>query len=466
MSATTSQVAITNQTPSTTQRIRLRRGIGASGSSAVGGEVWPARSLPLVGGAAIRARLYRRASGRSSPARPARRASALLVVLLVAATLGGGPARAQSGLGAPEEGARLDFPRGPVIASSRITGLAGAFTGVAEGIDGVLRNPASLANRPEHATSWFEVDVALDWLLTPGNDIDFDADRVRGGRDADFGAVNAGFGLQFDTFAIGMLAAIDTWTGGDADHGGLEAGLVDYIFAVAQAVGGGELIAGLGLNVRVFTLNEHLAGEDAAAAFTSGTLDFGLLWRPRRESWRVGAQLRLGGRLLPDDSGTGVFSERYRVRDVVAPWRLGLGVSHRWSADPERAYNAPLREAKPATDRRYLLVSADLVVSGASPDAVNLEGFVSGAPRRAGVTPTASFHVGAEGEVLHDRLRARVGTYLEPTRASNVGIGRLHITGGAELRLFELWIFDLKATFAFDASAGYTNVLIGVGLWN
>ncbi|TNF22938.1 MAG: hypothetical protein EP329_28100 [Deltaproteobacteria bacterium] len=374
---------------------------------------------------------------------------------------GAAPAAAEDA----DPGARIDFPRGPVISSSRITGLAGAFTGVAEGIDGVLKNPASLANRPEHATSWLEVDLALDILQTTGDAIDFDADRVRGGRDADFSAVNAGIDFQLDTFAIGMLAAIDVWTGGDAEHG-FEAGLVDYIFAVAQAFGGGEVIAGLGLNVRVLTLLEHLPGDDAAIALASGTLDFGLLWRPRHEPWRIGAQLRLGGKLVPDGSETGTFSERYRVHEAVAPWQLGVGVSHRWTADPERAYNAPLREAKPASDRRYLLLSADVVLSGPVDGAVNLEGFISGAPRRAGVQPTMSFHLGAEGEVLHDRLRARVGTYLEPTRASNNGIGRLHLTGGAELRLVELWVFDLKASFAFDASAGYTNVLFGVGLWH
>jgi hypothetical protein len=453
-SATTIQPATTIQTPSTTQRIRLRRGRGAPPVAAgCSSTVWEDAGIPH--------RLYRRARGRSSVAERGV-GCALALLAASAALLLAGAAAAQSPGEPARTGVRIDFPRGPVIASSRITGLAGAFTGVAEGIDGALKNPASLANRPEHATSWFDVDVAFDLLNTTGDAIDFDADGVPGAAGASFQAINIGLALQLDGFAVGVLAAIDDWSGGK-DATALDGNLVDLILGVAQAFGGGEVIVGAGLNVRAFTLTEQ---SGASLDLASETYDFGVLWRPAGYQWRVGAQLRLGGVLAPTGDPASNLSPGHEVRDAVAPWQLGLGVSHRWAADPERPYNAPLRRATPAIDRRYLLLTADVVISGAVPGAVNLEGFVGGAPRRAGVTPTASLHLGAEGEVLHDRLRARVGTYLEPVRASNDGFGRLHITGGAELHLFELGPLDLKASFAFDMAAGFNNILFGVGLWN
>ena len=457
-SATTIHPATAIQIPSTTQRIRLRRRRGAP---PVAPGAWRGRSSTVWEDAGIRLRLYRRARGRSSIAE--RGVGGALALLALAATLlVAGAAAAQSPVEPARTGVRIDFPRGPVIASSRITGLAGAFTGVAEGIDGALKNPASLANRPEHATSWFDVDVALDLLNTTGDAIDFDADGVPGAAGASFQAVNLGLALQFGGFAIGVLAAVDTWSGGK-DATALDADLLDVIVGVAQAFAGGEVIVGAGLNVRAFTLTEQ---GGASVDLASETYDFGVLWRPRALPWRIGAQVRLGGVLSPRGDPAWTLSPGHEVRDAVAPWQLGLGVSHRWAADPERSYNAPLRKASPAKDRRYLLLTADVVISGPSPGAVNFEGFVSGAPRRAGVTPTASFHLGAEGEVLHDRLRARVGTYLEPIRASNGGFGRLHMTGGAELHLFELGPLDFKASFAFDMSVGFNNILFGVGLWN
>src|SRR5262245_59953705 len=65
--------------------------------------------------------------------------------LALAALLACAPARAQDPLLGET---RLDLVRGPLLTSSRIMGLGGAFVAVAEGIDGVHLNPAAFANRP------------------------------------------------------------------------------------------------------------------------------------------------------------------------------------------------------------------------------------------------------------------------------------------------------------------------------
>ena len=92
------------------------------------------------------------------------------------------------------------------------------------------------------------------------------------------------------------------------------------------------------------------------------------------------------------------------------------------------------------------------------------DGFDEGGARPSGRHVSIALHLGAEGEVLHDRLRARVGTYFEPVRVSGSQDMRPHLTGGLELHLFEV-LFDWKANFAFDLAPGWENVTIGVGFW-
>ena len=446
--ATMSQAAMEIHTPSTTQRMRLGR---------VGG-LWE--------DVAISRGLYRRGREGSSAPAPRRPVARRLACALTAAALFAPSSHAP----AEEPGVRVDFPRGPLISSSRITGLAGAFTGVAEGIDGALKNPASLANRAEHATSWLDVDLALDALNAAGDTIDFDADRRTAGDRAAFTALNLGLDLSFDTLSVGLLAALVGWDGGGDASAAVDATLTDLLVAAAQAFGRGEWIVGAGLNIRALDLSEQQASGVATLALRSTTFDFGLLWRPRAHPWRLGAQLRLGGALRPKvDSGSppsGALSAPYAVREVVAPWQLSLGFSHRSAADPARPYNAPLRAARPPRDRRYLLVSADLVLAGPSPGAVNLEGLLDGRALAAGARPSLSVHLGAEGEVLDDRLRARAGAYFEPSRVRAAGLGRLHLTGGAELHLVDLGVVDLKASVAFDVSSRFQNVLVGLGFWH
>ena len=124
-------------------------------------------------------------------------------------------------------------------------------------------------------------------------------------------------------------------------------------------------------------------------------------------------------------------------------------------------------ERKPKTkDRRYLLVSSDVIIDApGTTSATGLEGFVAQELERAGAQPTVGLRVGVESEVVHNRLKVRGGTYLEPSRfgASNY---RVHGTVGAEVRLFKLWGWDLRLAATFDAAVRYKNLLVGVGFWH
>ncbi|PIE20222.1 MAG: hypothetical protein CSA66_01010 [Proteobacteria bacterium] len=440
---TTSHATTAPQTPMTTQRMRLGRvvcrGSGAAGMCRPSYRSWYSRSR-----------------------RPGASLALALAVAIAVAAAASRPAVA--------EPVRLDVHRGPLVASSRITGLGGAFTGVAEGIDGALKNPASLANRPARSVTWFDYDLTLDWLLTTGANLDYDADGLAIGEETSFSAVNLGVDLQLGPLAVGVLGATVSY---ESEHGtAVIAGLSDVLIGVAWAFDDGSLIAGLGLNLRVFDLREPAVG--AYGRFVGPSWDLGLLWRPRALPWRVGAQVRLGARVVEsaDEGDATALSQGRQVSAIIAPYQIAIGVSHWRAADPQRRYNARLRSGSDVpsdrrrADLRYLLLSADLVYTGPSRDAYNIEGFLHGSPIRAGERGVLSVHVGAEGEVLSNLLRARVGSYLEPSRVKGTSLGRLHLTGGVEVRLFRLWKWQIKATFAFDAAARWKNLTLGFGVWN
>ncbi|MDH3729434.1 MAG: hypothetical protein OER77_18035, partial [Myxococcales bacterium] len=50
----------------------------------------------------------------------------------------------------------IDLTRGVVISTSRVTGLAGAATSLAEGVQGGLQNPAAVAWRGPQWPDWYD----------------------------------------------------------------------------------------------------------------------------------------------------------------------------------------------------------------------------------------------------------------------------------------------------------------------
>ncbi len=366
---------------------------------------------------------------------------------------------------------RLDLVCGPLITSSRITGLGGAFAGVAEGIDGVVRNPAALANRPHDSTSWFDWALTFDWFVSPGSELDWDGDGLVPGRfgagSGEFRAYSLGLMTQLDPFGLGLLGNIYGWTSGEATFS-----YADVLFGGAWAFAEGELIVGLAAEIATLNVTTGVGDTAAALDLAGPGFGLGLLYRPIGAPWRLGVRFRTTTHLEPEAGATAPASVLGLPGDepvlCVVPWQLAAGVSYFLAADPRHRYNPALRQAPPAlADRRYLLVSAELVVLGAT-EGTSLESLVAGEPRRAGLSPSLGVHLGAEGEVLDGRLRARFGTYLEPRRVDGLAAHegpRLHLTGGVELRLVEL-VFDWKATLGFDLAPGWENLTVGVGFWD
>lgn len=365
------------------------------------------------------------------------------------------------------EPVRLDLARGPLLSTSRITGLGGAFTGIALGIDGAPMNPAAYANRPEASTSWFDWDPSFDLHIASARDTDWDGDGFTYGRfsrdDAvEFQAVNLGLLLQFGAVGVGVFNSAYGWSAGDTtvSH-------VDTSLGFGIALGEGEVILGLSAHVANLSIDDGVA----VTALSGLGPDLGLLLRLPELPVAFGARFRPQIGLSPAASAASSSAPYLGV----LPWRFSLGASWRLSAQG-RPYNHPLRAPSPAGDPRYLLVSADLSITGAT-HGQSLEGVIaSGDPQlldlgpdmqprlASGASPSVALHLGGEGEVVRRRLRARFGTYFEPIRVVEAAPFRLHVTGSAELRLFEL-LFDWKLTIGFDLARGWQNFTFGVGIW-
>jgi hypothetical protein len=121
--------------------------------------------------------------------------------------------------------------------------------------------------------------------------------------------------------------------------------------------------------------------------------------------------------------------------------------------------------------RERLLILASVLVAGPSDNAVAMEGFLEQRLDYVGRSATVTPHLGFESEPIVNFLRARVGSYLEPSRFVD-GNARQHFTFGADFRLLpwsgwglfgdQVW----RASFAADLGPRYANWGFGIAAWH
>lgn len=146
--------------------------------------------------------------------------------------------------------------------------------------------------------------------------------------------------------------------------------------------------------------------------------------------------------------------EHEEAEDRTFEWRWRADQRARWRDRP----------------RRYVLLSAAVVLYGPVGRGVGIDAFMSQVSRASGRELLASPRVGVETEPWSNRLVLRAGSYIEPSRFIDVG-PRWHVTAGMELRLFRWNVFkiidpvDLKLTFTMDFSTNYIDWGFGLGFW-
>jgi len=490
-----------------------------------------------------------------------RHIAVLWIVLAVSAHASTG--RAQEPLVASDY--EIDLVTTPVLGAGRIVGLGGAYTALADGIDGAPWNPAAYGSRTLWELDWFEWELTAG-ILFPGSFADndfFNSGSDSGFRFRNFVFLSFGFRLQFGDFGFGSLPRLQLYELGDGAQR-LSATFTVINYGLAYQLLDGQLVIGAGLRYAALSLARIETGE-SLVDFSGTGPEMGLLLRLAGQPWRLGVAGRLPVRsnriggdnfFLDQATGTGCVPASSGAMtcaggiilpsEVHMPWEVQVGVAwqigrrplnrafedpddaerelghamtmrqwerereqvgrelggpppptdpHRWlprrARDPEfwgreqtkreeeeELLDAQIEEAEAARDREvrelsrlYLLISADLLITGPTDDGVGVEGFLAQERVESGRGTRLGARLGVEGEPWGNRLKLRAGTYLEPSRFSSAGY-RLHATGGFDLRLFTWNLFglfddfDVRAGVTVDWAPRYFDWGVGVGFWH
>lgn len=383
---------------------------------------------------------------------------------------------------------RIYSGRYGLLGSTRLVGLAGAYTGIAEGAEAPQTNLAAFAQRAPDLDRTWDWDLTATYSLSPfletaERDVNNDG---RPDRAADlFDGLFVGM-LQFQRVGLGVYLRGSTSDFVVADPAGAPAGSeADRILSVSDAVMGFALSYALPneewlFGTGFFGAGPHFDYRGEEAEYRLYGFQFDALWRPEGRPFRVGASLvpfTWGGDRMSTDSA-GALEPFLHYRAAALPSSLSLGTSWRFGAGAERYNLRPVIERRergelPAKgevpgDRPagWILLTLQADVTAPVSDAVTLhpcrdaECELTGA-QRIGGSLTVLPRIGAEVEPFERRLRVRLGTYLEPSLFPGVG-PRPHVTGGFELRLFS----DLALSASIDHAHLLQDVSFSIGFWN
>ena len=397
-------------------------------------------------------------------------ATAVLLTLLA-------PAAAR---GQPFDGTQtIDTYTGPLIASSRILGLGGAYVAVAEGLGGALVNPAAVAQRNARLARGWDWDWLLTWYVPDTGQVGRQDLGNDGGADVGLtGAGNGQLGLSFQWGRLGVAAFGGGWNL-TAPRGGV--GSVGMEIAEGSLAVGGSfrretLVVGASFTTvsGVVRVVPATAGLPVAVEYSGSAIRLGALLRPRGSPWRLGAALR--GEAVAKALGDRAAVPVATPAGFAFPWVVSLGVA-RWIGPNAGRVNEPPPvelerhpEWGPGPDWQAgqappVLVAVQLDVVGATPGAVAIESALvpSAEARASGARASVVPRAGAEWEPAPDRFRVRGGTYVEPSRTG--GSPRPHATFGIDVRVPFPWR-DLQLGLSGDVAERFQNVSLSLGFWS
>jgi len=407
---------------------------------------------------------------------------------------------------------KLDLFTGPVLASSRTTGLAGASAAIAEGVDGYSTNAAAPAVRLPWSVNYIDYDLSIG-VTVPGTfaGMDFDNNGGIGIAYRKLSFFNFGANVQIGTWAFGFTTDVRSFSLSEvspaaASLGDVRVSIWRFTPLLAKSLFGGQIVIGLGL--RSARLGLEKTDNTVLFSTTSIGTQLGVVYAPILLPLRLGATVR--SQMKPDTQTDSEAIKRDPVTQdvklgeyfipntVEIPWELEMGAAFqigprplnvRWRNPHDRAeYEIPqpggaprlsneqlhkklLAEAR-ALPREKLLILASVLVSGPVDKAVGFESFMLRKVERSGMKTSVTPRIGLEGEVIPGWLQLRGGSYLEPSRYEG-GRPRLHGTFGLDVRLFEWDAFGLVeegTSFRFggfvDGAYHYVSWGITAGVWH
>lgn len=390
---------------------------------------------------------------------------------------------------------RLLLSEGTLRGSPRLMGIAGAFVGLAEGAEGITRNPAAAAAKDPKFAGDFEFDFAAAMHFLPPwatreQDWDNDGkpDQAAAGPFEFLGTqviylvgsiqwkmIAFGFGVDIQNFL--NKAKLD----GEDFTRFHNVSLTHAFGTLAGRFWRDQILVGLGVeSTHAFIgYGEQKPGDwlptpKDSMGFHGWGVQFGAVYRPENADWRVGLSYKPAVYAAP-------FKPRPDIGGLVAPG--GVGVPGRLSLGGAFAFgwgrklNITSQDGwaykddekhelgkTPAMMKFLLTAQLDIFfpVEGATVVGAFF-GQTEAVP--AGYQVSVQPRVALEKEVVADLLRLRVGGYFEPRMTSSGPLLRSHLTFGFEIALFKLGQERISFGLSFDFANMYQNLSVGFLVW-
>ncbi len=250
----------------------------------------------------------------------------------------------------------IDLFQGPVLASTRVTGLAGSFVAMAEGVDGDTQNPASPAVRAAYSRSHFDYDlgISLTFPSTLTNTDFFNSGRrtvLPEGQQSGFVFLGIAVNLQLGRWGLGVTTDLQNYSLNRARTGTVGVNQ-DELFAqivvshaqLAHAFADGQLVVGVGERTTTLSVNNESAQNEAERELFSTVgagLEAGFVWRPNDQQFRVGGAFRSAVTTEASPSSRlhvlyagDAENELWLPDRVTLPWDLNLGMAVQFGRRP------------------------------------------------------------------------------------------------------------------------------------
>jgi hypothetical protein len=404
-----------------------------------------------------------------------------------------------SSLGAMAQGPftsdrKLYISEGVLRGSPRLLGIAGAYVSVAEGAEGITRNPAAAVSKDPRFLSNLNVDFgAAMHFLAPWSvraqdwDNDGRRDQVDGGPFNFLGSqvIYLAGSIRYKNVGLGLGADLQNYVTQRFDIagneiGGFNVGLVHAFGSLAGSFWQDQILVGLGVESTsaIFAYFENRGLKESLGYHGFGA-QFGALWRPKDENYRIGFSFRPQALGHPDTQDRETIGGLTRFANVIAPMRISVGgsvalgsIGRNYNITDKKgwgtkAWNIDGSPVTTAAMRKWL-ITAQLDVFWSVQNATYLASFFEQGPdvevRPAGYRVTFEPRLGVEKEVIEEWLRLRGGAYVEPPQVDG-GITRPHGTFGFEVRLFRIGDTRIAAGASMDLAWEYQNLSVALMAW-
>ncbi|HEX4337595.1 MAG TPA: hypothetical protein VH062_16895 [Polyangiaceae bacterium] len=253
----------------------------------------------------------------------------------------------------------VDLTQTPIQAGARVTGLAGAYVAIAEGIDGDIQTPVAPAVRTLYSVDHFEMEVGLGLTLPVAvttTDFFNTGQRRTNLSDSDkkgFLFVTPAINLAWGNFGVGLTLELQNYSllrsTASAASTATRRDEFDAQFLVghlqlANRFFNGQLVLGGGLRVLELDVNNPQAPSGETNLFTTvgAGVEAGVLWAPSDAPFRLGAAFRSAvstnpdpkSRVLPNNQGDRIIGDTsdpmnaFWLPDRIdQPWDLNLGMA-------------------------------------------------------------------------------------------------------------------------------------------